>query len=53
MPDKTHVLKNEKCAGCKLFRLTVLVTASITRKELSLLVDSEEILPYLAQIIKH
>ena len=36
-PDKTHVFKNEKCAGGKLSkeRLTALVTASINGEKLS------------------
>ena len=50
MHDKTHVFKNEKCAGGKMSRSTVLVTASMNREKLPLLVDSEEVLRYLAQI---
>ena len=40
LPDKTHVFKNEKCAGGKLSkeRLTVLVTASMTGEKLPPLV---------------
>ena len=36
LPDKTHVFRNEKCAGGKLSkeRLTVLVTASMTGEKL-------------------
>ena len=40
LSDKTHIFKNEKCAGGKLSneRLTVLVTASMTAKKLPPLV---------------
>ena len=40
LPDRTHVFKNDKCAGGKLSkeRLTVLVTASMAGEKLSLLV---------------
>ena len=36
--------KNKKCAGGELSRLSVLVTASMTREKLPLLVDNEEVL---------
>ena len=40
LPDRTHVLKTEKCAGGKMSRerLIVLVTASMTGEKLPLLV---------------
>ena len=44
MHDKTHVFENKKCAGCELSRLTVLVTASMIREKLPLLVDSKKVL---------
>ena len=54
MPDKTHVFKNEKCAGSKLSekRLTVLVTASMTGEKLPHLVIEKSATPRCFKNVK-
>ena len=54
LPDKTHVFKNDKCAGGKLSkeRLTVLVTASMAGEKLPLLVIGKSANPRCFKNIK-
>ena len=55
LPDKTHVFKNEKCAGGKLSkeRLTVLVTASMTGEKLPPLVIGKSANPRFFKNVKN
>ena len=54
LPDRTHVFKNDKCAGGKLSkeRLTVLVTASMAGEKLPLLVIGKSVNPRCFKNIK-
>ena len=55
LPDKTHVFKNEKCAGGKLSkeRLTVLVTASMAGEKLPPLVIGKSANPRCFKNVKN
>ena len=54
LPDRTHVMKNEKCAGGKLSkdRLTVLVTASMAGEKLPPLVIGKSANPRCFKNVK-
>ena len=55
LPDKTHVFKNEKCAGGKLSkeRLAILVTASMTGEKLPPLVIGKSANPRCFKNVKN